>query len=43
MPQGLRRVRVLLDAHEDPELVLPAQNRTMRRKKTLSISAKIAQ
>jgi hypothetical protein len=41
--QGLRRVRVLHDAHEAPELVLPAQNRTMRRKKALSISAKIAQ
>jgi hypothetical protein len=41
--QGLRRVRVLLDAHKAPELVLLAQNRTMRRKKTLSISAKIPQ
>jgi hypothetical protein len=39
----LRRVHVLRDAHEAPELVLPAQNRTMRRKKALSISAKIAQ
>jgi hypothetical protein len=41
--QELRRVRALHDAHEAPELVLPTQNRTMRRKKALSISAKIAQ
>jgi hypothetical protein len=30
---------VLRNAHEAPELVLPAQNKTMRRKKALSISA----
>jgi hypothetical protein len=30
---------VLRDTHEAPEPVSPAQNRTMRRKKALSISA----
>jgi hypothetical protein len=36
-------VRGSPDAHEAPGLVSPVQNRTMRRKKTLSISVKIAQ
>jgi hypothetical protein len=39
MAPELCRVHVSSDAHEAPKPVSPAQNKTMRRKKALSISA----